>query len=197
MTSAELIAANLNFYGVNSNGTFYKTSTANDPGHWFNNQGDVVVYSNEKATLYSELSLTNMTANIGHYPDRVSIGDQYTISQAFVVGMKAVKINFNITITAQTSDVENIANDKRNMLNVYYSDDEVVAEYNVPFNNVPVKLSLYTATGSLLTHFVNSIQAEGQYTHALKVNEAGLNAGVYLLKLTYPSHSETKVIRLK
>lgn len=197
MTAAELIAANINFYGVNSNGTFYKTSTANDPGHWFNNSGDVVAYSNEKSTIYSELTLDKMLINIGHYPDRVSVGDKYTVSQAFVVGMKAVKLNFNVTITAQSTGVESIANTKKDMLNVYYSDDDVVAEYTVPFNNVPVKLSLYTATGSLLTHFVNAIQSQGDYTHALKLSEAGLNAGVYLLKLSYPSHSETKVIRLK
>ncbi|MCR5851520.1 MAG: DUF4859 domain-containing protein [Bacteroidaceae bacterium] len=54
-------------------------STANGYGHWFNASGSVTEYAN--GYLYSEFAPASLTFSIGQYPDKLSIGKDYTIGQ--------------------------------------------------------------------------------------------------------------------
>jgi hypothetical protein len=55
-------------------------STANGYGHWFNASGTVVNYAD--GYLYSEFSPSGLSFNVGQYPNRLTIGNDYTIGQA-------------------------------------------------------------------------------------------------------------------
>lgn len=90
------------YVGMNPNGSQNPTSTANDPGHWYNDENQTVDWGDE-AYVFSELNLSNMIADIGQYPDRCEEGDQFTIRQALVYtnseGETAqVTLIFNISI---------------------------------------------------------------------------------------------------
>lgn len=70
------------FYPMNpkSQARVNRGSTANGYGHWFNASGAVDSYSN--GYLYSEFSPTGLSFNIGQYPNRLVVGNDYTIGQA-------------------------------------------------------------------------------------------------------------------
>jgi hypothetical protein len=55
-------------------------STANGYGHWFNASGGATDYGSS-AYLYSEFSPTALSFNVGQYPNRLTIGNDYTIGQ--------------------------------------------------------------------------------------------------------------------
>lgn len=57
-------------------------STANGYGHWFNASGTVCEYGS--GYVYSELTPSSLTFNLGQYPGRGKNGNDYTISQALV-----------------------------------------------------------------------------------------------------------------
>lgn len=92
------------FYAVNPDGTLAQSgSTANGYGHWFNAQGNVSSYS--AGYLYSEFSPSALTFNVGQYPDKCSVGTQYTIRQALRYRKSAndqatATFIFNITIAS-------------------------------------------------------------------------------------------------
>ena len=71
------------YYGVYPDGSLNSISTANAPGHWYNQSGQIVAWG-ENAYVYSELNINTLTANIGQYPGRSQSGNQYTIKQALV-----------------------------------------------------------------------------------------------------------------
>ncbi len=193
MTKAELIAANLKFYGVNTNGSYYKSSTAEGYGHWFNNQGNVTEWSNASSTLYSEVTLESLTANIGHYPNRVTAGDTYTISQAIIVNSKAVILRFNVKIAEGTGMSLTTSDERKDEMKTYYDSKDIVITYHVPYQT-NVKLSLYSANGHLITHLVNGVVAEGDYVHGINLEEMGLSKGVYIISYRYPAHTESSVV---
>jgi hypothetical protein len=70
------------FYPMNpkSQARVNRGSTANGYGHWFNASGAVDSYSN--GYLYSEFSPTGLSFNVGQYPNRLVVGNDYTIGQA-------------------------------------------------------------------------------------------------------------------
>lgn len=86
LTESELgskIGKEIAYYGVNPDGSFNATSTAVDPGHWYNKDGQTIAYGND-ARIYSEIDVTALTAKIGQYPSLSANGDIYTIRQALV-----------------------------------------------------------------------------------------------------------------
>lgn len=90
------------FAGVNKDGSTNTTSTANDPGHWFDMNGSVCVWG-ETARVYSELDKENLIFEIGQYPGHCRVGEKYTIKQCFIyeytAGLKVQAIFvFNVTI---------------------------------------------------------------------------------------------------
>ncbi|MFA6883764.1 MAG: DUF4859 domain-containing protein [Paludibacteraceae bacterium] len=189
---ATLLSTSLFFYGVNVDSSLYKPYTANGVGHWFNTSGNVVQYEDASSSIYSELDVTEMKVNIGHYPGRIQEGDSYTIRQAFLCGNKQVTVVFNVTIKGSTSSLDDLTQGNNEMLNLYYDKGFLFADFQVPFDT-KVTLSLYTAYGALIKHVVKSYLPAGSYTEPINFADMGLSKGIYLVKYTYPGRSETKV----
>lgn len=95
----------IKFYGVNKDGSYYNSATANGYGHWFDKDGNVTVWSNSGTNMvYSEFDATNFVFTIGQHPGRCSPGDVYKIKQAMVYSPSTgiyytATFEFNITIT--------------------------------------------------------------------------------------------------
>jgi hypothetical protein len=70
------------FYSLNprTQARVNRGSTANGYGHWFNASGSVANYAD--GYLYSEFSPSALSFNVGQYPNRLTIGNDYTIGQA-------------------------------------------------------------------------------------------------------------------
>jgi len=81
ITSA--IGEDIQFYGVENDGTLNPNTTANGYGHWFDENGNVVNWG-EDARVFSEFDESGFRFRIGQYPDESSPGDSYTIKQALV-----------------------------------------------------------------------------------------------------------------
>lgn len=86
----EKIGTDIRYYAVNPDESFDANSTAIDPGHWYNAEGQVVSYG-DQAVIYSEINKNTLTANIGQYPDRSVKGDSYLIKQALVYQKSATE----------------------------------------------------------------------------------------------------------
>ena len=87
---ADKIGTDIRYYAVNPDQSFDANSTAIDPGHWYNAEGQVVSYG-DQAVIYSEINKNTLTANIGQYPDRSVKGDSYLIKQALVYQKSATE----------------------------------------------------------------------------------------------------------
>lgn len=190
-----LLDDKLYFYGLQPNGSFYTNSTANHPGHWFAANGEIVPYGDE-SVIFSELDAQNLKVNIGHYPDKVKARDSYTIRQALVYQNKQVNLIFKVhiesTTSIQTPEISKLSDSK---LHLSYKKNRIHVNYEVPIAG-KVKLSLYTAYGSLITHLINTDKNPGVYNHSISLQEMGLPLGTYLIRLSYPGNSETKVTTL-
>jgi hypothetical protein len=97
----------IKYCAVNPNGTFNYTSTANAPGHWFNNSGYTTNWGNS-SYIFSEFNINNLTFNIGQYPNLCKDGNKFTIRQALVYTPASgspvnVTFVFNISITTPTA----------------------------------------------------------------------------------------------
>ena len=90
------------FYAVNPDGSLAQSgSTANGYGHWFNASGTVSSYA--AGYVYSEFAPGVLAFTIGQYPDRCSVGTQYTVRQALryrntATDQATATFVFNITI---------------------------------------------------------------------------------------------------
>lgn len=87
---ADKIGTDIRYYAVNPDQSFDANSTAIDPGHWYNAEGQVVSYG-DQAVIFSEINKNTLTANIGQYPDRSVKGDSYLIKQALVYQKSATE----------------------------------------------------------------------------------------------------------
>ena len=90
------------FAGVNKDGSLNTNSTANEPGHWFDMDGNICVWG-ERAQIYSELDKDNFIFKVGQYPGHCRTGEKYTIRQCLVYGYETgqkvqATFIFNITI---------------------------------------------------------------------------------------------------
>lgn len=90
------------FAGVNKDGSLNTNSTANEPGHWFDMDGNICVWG-ERAQIYSELDKDNFIFKVGQYPGHCRTGEKYTIRQCLVYGYETgqkvqATFVFNITI---------------------------------------------------------------------------------------------------
>jgi hypothetical protein len=102
---AKALGSTITYYAINPDGLLNATSTANAPGHWYNQTGQTTAWG-ANAYVFSELNIANMVANIGQYPDRSKPGDQYTIKQALIYKKSATEIAqvtliFNISINKE------------------------------------------------------------------------------------------------
>ena len=114
-STASLFGTDITYAAIEPAGNLNSSSTANDPGHWFGSEGNVVswvenVSSTTNTTdiprLYSEFDATTYTFNIGQYPQVNTSGDSITIQQALTYvpsdgGTPArVVFRFNVCITS-------------------------------------------------------------------------------------------------
>ena len=102
------IADKVKFYGVEPDGTLNSRTTGEGTGHWFDADGKIVAWDpNGTSMIYSNVDLSTMTTKIGHMPNKVAVGEKYTIKQAVVYGSNQVTFEFNVTITG-TTKISNI-----------------------------------------------------------------------------------------
>ena len=87
----------LGFWAVEPDGSYNPTNTANAPGHWFNDKGFVTPYG-QNSYVYSEFDFWFEGFELGKHPTICTPG-KYDVSQVFVYGTKAVRVDFHITIT--------------------------------------------------------------------------------------------------
>lgn len=104
---SDLFGKEIFYSALNPDESINPTSTAMAPGHWFDTQSSTVSYG-DNAQIYSELDLDEVTASIGQYPDRVSIGDSYTIRQVLSYHKNAdtvlqVQMSFKVHIAENVS----------------------------------------------------------------------------------------------
>ncbi len=98
------------FYACNPNSGAIASSgsTANGYGHWFNAAGTVSAYAN--GYVYSEFTPSSLTFNIGQYPNKTKVGDEYRIAQAIRYKkdgkVAQATFYFNIHITNNQNGVE-------------------------------------------------------------------------------------------
>lgn len=128
---ANAFGSSISYYAINPDGSLNGTSTANAPGHWYNNTGATTNWG-ANAYVFSELNINSLVANIGQYPDRCQPGEQYTIKQALVYEKSAtesaqVTLIYNIsigTITETESSKDQIVTLHPNPTNdwIYFSE---------------------------------------------------------------------------
>lgn len=92
----------IKYYAVATDGTLDSVSTANAPGHWFDNAGAPTTFG-AAPYLYSELNMSNLTANVGQSPNAAKVGDVLTFKQALVYtksagDIKQIILVFNVSI---------------------------------------------------------------------------------------------------
>ncbi|NLB63986.1 MAG: DUF4859 domain-containing protein [Fibrobacter sp.] len=94
----------LKYYALD-NGALNANSTANDPGHWFDSDGQVVAWG-DNARIYSEMDANKLVAQVGQYPNRSSVGDSYSFTQVLVYeaspNAQQINLNFKVNIGAGT-----------------------------------------------------------------------------------------------
>ena len=103
------IEDNVEFYGVEPDGTLNSQTTGEGTGHWFDNSGKIVAWDpNGTSIVFSNMDLTTMTTKIGHMPNKVKGGDTFTVRQALVYGSKQVTFEIKVTIEGGTTIIRNI-----------------------------------------------------------------------------------------
>ena len=108
------IEDNVEFYGVDPNGTLNSRTTGEGTGHWFDKDGKIVAWDpNGSSIVFSNMDLTTMTTKIGHMPNKVKAGDSFVIRQALVYGSKQVTFEIKVTIEGGTTIIRNIEKARR------------------------------------------------------------------------------------
>ena len=103
------IADKAKFYGVEPDGTLNSRTTGEGTGHWFDKDGNIVAWDpNGTSMIYSNVDLSSMTTKIGHMPNKVAVGESYTIRQALVYESKQVTFEITVTISGKTTKIANI-----------------------------------------------------------------------------------------
>lgn len=122
------MGSSIKYCAVNPDGAFDYQSTANAPGHWFDENGNTVTYSNANSHIFSEFRIGNFAFNIGQYPNRCEAGDEFTIKQALVYtpqGKDPVHVMcvFDIKIlSSDDKDGDTYTNENDNCPNTYNQD---------------------------------------------------------------------------
>ncbi len=108
------IADKVKFYGVEPDGSLNSRTTGEGTGHWFDKDGKIVAWDpNGTSIIYSNVDLTTMTTKIGHMPNKVKIGDSFTVRQAIVYESKQVTFEITVTIQQKTTRISNIRSSRR------------------------------------------------------------------------------------
>lgn len=135
------------YYAVESDESLNPNSTATAPGNWFDALGNVCDWDAEGsvARIFSELDLSAGFAYIGQFPEKVNVGDVYTIRQALVYGTKRLDFTFVVVITENSTGLISKAQDGISKMvlhdNVLQVNSSVLGSKN---------LAVYDLTGKVL-----------------------------------------------
>lgn len=175
LTSAQITSnfgTSIKYFGVNTNGTLDSVSTANAPGHWFDNTGAITTYGGTPY-LYSELDMTKLVANVGQYPNKVAIGTTYTFKQALVYTKSAsdvrqITLVFNVSIKSVITDLNDTEGEIIGTIYPNPSKSSFKVELSKPTN-----VSVYSLDGQQLLEYKDSSSV---------VFGEQLKAGTYLVQ---------------
>lgn len=155
------------FYGSTENGALIANgSTANGYGHWFNASGNVTGFSNNPI-VYSEFTPASLTFNIGNYPNKVTNGSTYTISQTLLYRKSATETAkaqfiFHVHFDAKQTGVK--------LASVKYDANHAVSIEGTPVTPTSSLVNVYSIDGTLIKKNVPTNQAA-----------EGLRKGLYII----------------
>lgn len=196
LTAATLSQAT--FFAQEAGGNTVTQSTANEPGHWFGKNGNVVEWG-ETAYVFSEADIPKGTLSIGHYPNRVSNGDKYSFTQGLAYNGKTVLFKVAVTITNEEGNGESTTalmyglNDVPSHMSVAFRRGQLQVQYTLPQND-NVKISLFTGFGALIDQKVTGIQNAGGHVHTFDMSE--MPTGTYIVKVSTGSYHEARPINI-
>ncbi|HWK04872.1 MAG TPA: DUF4859 domain-containing protein [Puia sp.] len=91
-------STNVLYYEMATDSTLSNNYTADFPGFWLDNQGNVTTWGTN-SYMWIDLNTTPFTLTVGQYPGGGSVGDKYTYVQVFVyTNPDGVKLKVYITI---------------------------------------------------------------------------------------------------
>lgn len=100
-------SADISFQALASEGTLTTNSTANNGGYWMNESGYVMSYGTGCYFFVEPASSSSYaTLNLGTYPDAFSETGTYNFAMYFVGGTNYYELNFDVTVTVETAEVE-------------------------------------------------------------------------------------------
>lgn len=176
----------IKYFGIKSDGSLDSVSTANAPGHWFDNTGNITTFG-ASPYVYSELNMTNLTTNVGQSPNVAKVGDVVSFKQALVYtksasDVKQIILQFNVSIKSVITGIEDIEN--QNNISIYPN----------PFKN---SFNVNVADNSTFVIF-DSKGLEIEKGNIIGSVEMGRNLtkGLYLLKINQnDTESSFKIIK--
>ncbi len=196
LTAATLSQAT--FFAQEAGGNTVTQSTANEPGHWFGKNGNVVEWG-ENAYVYSEADLASGTLSIGHYPNRVSNGDKYSFTQGLSYNGKTVLFKVTVTITNEEGNGESTTalmyglNDIPSHMSVAFRRGQLEVRYTLPQSD-NVKVGLFTGFGALIDQEITGLQRAGTHVHAFDLSK--MPAGTYIVKVSTGTYHEARPINI-
>lgn len=162
----------IKYFGIKADGSLDSISTANAPGHWFDNTGNITTFATSPY-VYSELNMNSLTANVGQSPNAAKVGDVLTFKQALVYtksasDVKQVTLVFNVAIKSILTGLDETAG-------------QVNASISPNPSNESFKVELARASD------IDVISMDGQVVMSSKnvistVFGEELKAGVYMVK---------------
>ncbi|MBO9703606.1 MAG: DUF4859 domain-containing protein [Sporocytophaga sp.] len=176
LTAAQITSGFTNktikYFGVNSDGTLDSVSTANAPGHWFNKSGEITEYG-DQPYVYSELNMSKLIANVGHYPGKVRYGESYTFRQALVytksaTDVKQITLVFNVSITSVITGLDEANGEIKGTIYPNPSNESFKVELIRPSD-----IAVYSLDGQKLMEYKNAESV---------VFGEQLKAGIYIVK---------------
>lgn len=172
----------IKYYGVKSDGSLDSVSTANAPGHWFDKTGGTVTYG-DQAYLYSEFDMSKLSANVGHYPNKVVVGESYTFKQSLLYTKstsekKQVIFVFNVSIKSVITSLEDSEAETQATIFPNPSSQNFKIQLTQPSS-----VAIYSLEGQLLMDY--------KQVESITFGEE-LEAGTYLVKTGNTFHKIVK-----
>ena len=178
-----LFDSEITYAAIEPSGSINTESTANDPGHWFGSDGNVVSWVEDPTTVtntvdipkvFSEFDASTYTFDIGQYPLMCSEGDQYSFRQALTYipesgdEPKRVVLKFIVNITNEEATYHYALQLAQSYLaDELYSNvtGEELTALEEAIALEPTNSSEYvSATETIYDAITNFVNAKGDYT---------------------------------
>lgn len=204
--TADLFGTEITYAAIEPSGNVNTGSTANDPGHWFGSDGNVVSWVEDPSTVtnttdiprvFSEFDASTYTFSIGQYPLMCAEGDEYTFRQALTYipeeggDPRRVVLRFIVHITTKKATYQYALQ----MAEDYIADElyanvtgEERGTLEAAIALTPTYSSKYvSATDALYSAITDFVNAKGSYDElsgitAISADEAPQNGKIYNIK---------------